>query len=186
MSDVSSREKIKKQLIEAHGKVLYTFTAHWKIVDRLKKQFERIKIVQIALTAASAVGIFSSLIAKIPTFGWIGGGTAFISLALNLYMLNFNLPDDIKNHTDAANELWDVREAYNSLLTDFDDLDIDLIRKQRDQLTEKVSSVNKKYPATDSKSYKATQKALKEEEEQTFNKGEAERLLHSGIKSDDK
>jgi len=184
MSSISGKEKLKKQLIDAHGKIVYTFTAHWKIVDRLKKQFTRIKIVQILLTAASAVGIFTSLIAKIPSLGWLGGIAAFLSLSINLYMLNFNLPDDIKNHTDAANELWDIRESYTSLLTDFDDLDIDVIRNQRDKLTERVSHVNKKYPGTDSKSYKATQKALKEEEEQTFNEGEAERLLHSGIDSD--
>lgn len=60
---------------------------------------------------------------------------------------------------------------------------IDAIRKQRDKLTERVSHVNKKYPGTDSKSYKATLKALQVEEEQTFNEGEAERLLHSGINS---
>ena len=184
MSKISSKEKIEKQLIEAHGKVVYTFTAHWKIVERLKKQFKRIKIVQIVLTAASAVGIFTSLIAKVPSLGWIGGIAAFLSLSINLYMLNFNLPDEIKSHTDAANELWDVRETYSSLLTDFDDLDIDDIRKQRDELKERVSCINKKYPGTDRKSYKETQKALKKEEEQTFNEGEAEELLHSGINSD--
>ena len=116
MSSISGKEKLKKQLIDTHGKIVYTFTAHWKIVDRLKKQFTRIKIVQILLTAASAVGIFTSLIAKIPSLGWLGGIAAFLSLSINLYMLNFHLPDDIKNHTDAANELWDIRESYTSLV----------------------------------------------------------------------
>lgn len=90
-------------------------------------------------------------------------------------MLSFNLPDKIKAHTDAANELWDVREAYKSLLNDLDDLELDQIRENRDALTERVSQINKKYPGTDGKSFKQAQADIGKYQ---FEDGEAARLLH--------
>lgn len=39
-----------------------------------------------------------------------------------------------KKHKDAADELWDVREAYLSLITDFCDLSLNDIRSRRDEI----------------------------------------------------
>ena len=72
-------------------------------------------------------------------------------------MLNFNVSDDIKKHTDAANELWDVREAYKSLLVDFDALTDEEIRSKRDTLIAEISRINKAYPGTDEKSFAKVQ-----------------------------
>ncbi len=93
-------------------------------------------------------------------------------------MLNFDLPNQIMQHTNAANELWSIREAYVALITDFEILTDDEIRNRRDLLTERISRVNNNYPGTDKDSYKEAQIALKQEEEQYFGKGEAEHLLN--------
>ena len=99
----------------------------------------------------------ASLIAGIPWLSWAGGLTSAIAFGFNLYMLNFNRTGDIKRHTDAANELWGVQEAYKSLLVDFDALPDDEIRTKRDKLIEKVVRIKKDYPGTDEKSfYKGT------------------------------
>lgn len=90
-------------------------------------------------------------------------------------MLNFNLPDNIKSHTDAANELWDVRETYKSLMIDLDDLELDEIRIKRDALIERVSQINKKYPGTDDKSFKQAQADIAKYQ---FEDGEVARILH--------
>ncbi len=177
------RNKLQQQIIEGHGKVMYTYTCHWKIVDRLKRRFTTIKVIQIILTAISTVGFLAAFFAKNPSLSWIGGVPAAISLGLNLYMLNFNLPDLIEKHTAAANELWDVREGYSSLITDFDQLSDVEIRAERKRLTNAVSRINKAYPGTDKNSYRDAKKALKEEEEQSFSEGEAEALLHAGLRS---
>ena len=71
------------------------------------------------------------------------GFTSAIALGLNLYSINFNLPTEIKSHTDAANDLWDVREDYKSLLCDFEELSNEEIRIKRDYITQKVSQINK-------------------------------------------
>ena len=78
--------------------------------------------------------------------------------------------------------MWDVREKYISLLTDFDILNEDNIREQRDKLQDMVSKINRKYPGTDGKSYAAAQNALQNQEEQTFREGEVDELLPDGLR----
>lgn len=97
------------------------------------------------------------------------------------YKKEYKIQDEINQHRNAANALWDIRESYVSLLTDYDILENDDIRHQRDVLCKKVSEVNNNYPATDSKSYRAAQKALKKDEEQTFKEGEVDSILPNRI-----
>lgn len=172
---MDSKEKLRQQITDSAGNIPYTFSAHWNIVNSLKKRYTIIKVIQIVLTALSTCGFLTSIIAGIPCLSWVGGFTSAVALAFNLYMLNFNLPDNIKSHTDAANELWDVREAYKSLLIDLDDLELNEIRNKRDTLNERVSQINKKYPGTDDKSFKQAQADIGKYQ---FKDGEAARLLH--------
>ena len=172
---------LRDQIMEAAGNVQYTFIAHWNIVNRLKKQYWIIKIAQIVLTALAAGGFMTSLISGISQLSWLGGLTSAIALGVNLYMLNFNLPDNIKQHTDAANALWEVRERYKSLLVDFDSIDIDVVRERRDNLIQVVSEINKGYPGTDEKSFTKAQKDIVRYE---FNDGEAAKVIN--FKSDPK
>lgn len=177
-----TRNKLIRQLSDAAGNVLYTYDAHWIIVNRLKTRQDVLKITQICLTALSTGGFLASVIAGVPWLSWIGGLTSAIALGLNLYSLNFNLPSDIKSHTDAANELWDVREAYRSLLTDYDELPNDKIRAKRDEITQMVSCINKKYPGTDSKAFAEAQKNV---QNYMFVEDESRRLLNFGSENEE-
>lgn len=176
------REKLKSQIKEAYGKVLYTYTAHHKFAARLIKRKNTIKVVQIILTAVSTVGFLATIITNQVLLSWLGGTTAALSLGLNLYTKDFNLQEDIQKHKDAADDLWDVRETYISLITDFDILNEDNIREQRDKLQDAVSKINRKYPGTDGRSYAEAQNALKNEEEQTFREGEVDELLPARLR----
>ena len=169
------RKKLMRQISDAAGNVLYTYAAHWNIVNRLKSRQSGIKITQIILTALSTGGFLASVIAGIPWLSWVGGFTSATALGLNLYSLNFNLPSDIKNHTDAANELWDVREAYKAIITDYEDLTNEEIRSKRDDLTQAVSRINKKYPGTDKRSFAEAQKSIGN---YMFEEGESARDLN--------
>lgn len=171
------KERLEKQITDAAGNVQYTFVAHWKIVKKLKMRYDVIKIVQIILTAVSTGGFFVSIVAGVPCLSWIGGITSSIALGLNLYMLHFNLPDLIKAHMDAANCLWEVRENYKSLLTDFDDMELDKIREARNELMKRVNQINRQYPGTDDKSFKEAQSDM---DKYKFVDGEAANLLHIG------
>ncbi|MBQ6305879.1 MAG: SLATT domain-containing protein [Bacteroidales bacterium] len=174
MTEISNK-KLYQQIVDAAANIQYTYTAHWTKVNSLQATQTCIKITQIVLTALSTGGFLASLISDIPWLSWIGGMTSAIALALNLYSLNFNLPADIKAHTDAANELWDVKESYKSLITDFNNLSIEEIRSKRDSLTHCVSQINKKYPGTDNKAFAKAKKKLPN---YMFENGESAKLLN--------
>ncbi len=179
------RRQLKAQIKSAYGKVMYTYTAHHKLANRLKKQIKWIKIAQIALTAVSTVGFLATVISNQTVLSWIGGITAAVSLGLNLYIKEFDYQKDILEHEAAANDLWDVREEYVSLLTDFEIMEDEEIRCRRDELQRSVSKINKNYLGTDQKSYRAAQNALQTEEEQTFSEGEVDELLPVELRDKD-
>ena len=66
-------------------------------------------VCQLVLTALTTGGFVVTLIEGISWLSFGGSLTSAIALGLNLYMLNFNLPNLIKSHTDAANELMENR-----------------------------------------------------------------------------
>lgn len=173
------RNELRAQLVYLHGRVVYTYTAHHKIQNRLERLNTGVKITQIVLTAISTGSFLATVITNQYLLAWIGGIASALSLGLNLYMKDSNLNSRIKNHKDAADELWDIREKYFSLITDFDDLQIGEIRTKRDEIQREWSNLNRKYPGTDRIGYKAAQQSLQNEEEQTFNEGEAENFLPS-------
>ena len=168
-------QKLRNQITDAAGNVVYTYAAHWNMVNSLKEKQEVIKKFQIGLTAFSTVGFLTSLLSGVACLSWLGGLFSAIALALNLYVYEFDLSGDIQKHVDAANELWDVREAYKSLLIDFESLSDDEIRSRRDKLTAVVSRINKTYPGTDEESFRKAQKDIGK---YIFEDGEAEKLLH--------
>ncbi|WP_421791665.1 hypothetical protein [Gardnerella sp. DNF01157] len=57
-SDKSYRARLKNQIKDACGKVIYTYTAHHKLADRLEKENKYVKNAQIILTALSSCGFF--------------------------------------------------------------------------------------------------------------------------------
>ena len=104
-----------------------------------------------------------------------------MSLCLNLYAKEYKIQNEVNQHRNAANALWNVRESYVSLLVDFEVLEDSEIQKRRDILCNKVSEVNSNYPATDERSYRTARRALQKEEEQTFKENEVDSFLPNGI-----
>ena len=56
--DKKYRDRLRNQIKEACGKVIYTYTAHHKLADRLEKENKCVKNAQIILTALSCCGFF--------------------------------------------------------------------------------------------------------------------------------
>ena len=105
-----------------------------------------------------------------------------VLLAINLFFKDFNLLSEIKQHRDASDELWMVREDYISLLTDFEVLSEDEIVAKRDLLQNRTFEIYKTAPKTDAKSYSEAQRALKTEEEQFFTPEEIDKMLPAHLR----
>ncbi len=180
------RDGLLSQIKEAYGRVVYTYTAHWKMVDALVKKNKRIKYAQIALSAISTGGFIGSIITNEAILTCVGGVFSTVLLGINLYFKDFNLSNEIAQHSAAANALWLVRESYISLLTDFPNLSIEEICAKRDALQEQTAEIYKSAPKTDGKSYTAAQNALKNEDEQFFTVEELNHLLPEHLRTTSK
>jgi hypothetical protein len=83
-----------------------------------------------------------------------------------------------QRHSDSANELWDLRERYLSLLTDLNSgVSEEVVRVSRDVLQERLKNVYSGCPRTNSRAYNTARKGLKEGEEMYFSREEINGLL---------
>lgn len=171
------REQLRLQLMEAYGRVVYSYTAHWKEVDCLSRKNKIIKCVEIVLSAITAGGFISSIITNVIVLTYISGLCSSILFGITLYFKEFDLSLELTRHSSVANALWVVREEYISLLTDFNNMSTAQISRKRDELQERVSEIYMTAPKTSSKGYAKAQQALKCEEEQFFSSEELYQLL---------
>ena len=176
-SSLAHKEKLYSQVQDEYGKLVYTYTCHFKMADRLKKRNDWIKKGQIILSAISTGGFLGVLISNEMILLWAGGLCSTALLALNTYLKDKDILAEQTDHIKAANALWKVREEYLSLLTDFDVLSEHEIMDARDRLIEKCASIYQTAPITDAKSYTEAQSALKSEEEQFFTQDELNKML---------
>lgn len=178
--------KLESQIREAYGRIVYTFTCHNKIVQRLLKKNNNIKVWQIVLSALTTGSFLATIINNEVIIGILGSLFSITLLILNAYVKNFDLIEVAQSHQKAADELWVIREDYVSLLTDFESLEMREIIKRRNDLQERTAKVYSQSPRTDAKSYREAQQALKTEEEQTFSEKEIDVMLPNSIRRERK
>ncbi|MBM7634301.1 SLATT domain-containing protein [Geomicrobium sediminis] len=174
--------KLESQIREAYGRIVYTFTCHNKIVHRMLKRNNNIKIWQIVLSALTTGSFLATILNNEVIIGLIGAIFSISLLILNAYVKNFDLIEIAQSHQKAADELWVIREEYVSLLTDFESLEEQEIVKRRDNLQIRTAEIYSKSPRTDAKSYKDAQRSLRTEEEQTFSEKELDLMLPNSIR----
>jgi len=178
--------KLESQIREAYGRVVYTFTCHNKIVQRLLKRNSHIKIWQIVLSASATGGFLTTVFYSEVIASYIGAIISVALLVLNAYTKDFDLSGKAESHQKAADQLWIIREEYVSLLTDFDFLEASEIISRRDDLQSRTAEIYNQSPRTDAKSYLEAQKALKTEEEQTFSEKEIDVMLPNSIRRENR
>ncbi|MFA5693320.1 MAG: SLATT domain-containing protein [Acholeplasmataceae bacterium] len=171
------RENIRKQIKENFGRILYTYTSHIKMAQILQKKDSVLRIFQIVLAALSGSSLFSLIFTSEKLIAILGTIIAIILVIISSLSKSFYFSERANQHVLAHNSFWEIKERYMSLITDFDVLDLKEIQKVRDQLIEKTSIINQSYPKTSKKAYELTQRALQNEEEQSFNNGELDNFL---------
>jgi hypothetical protein len=146
---------------------------HWR---------SRAQIVLSALTTAGAVGvIFSKGSIFFPYATLL---LAVATLILNSYVKDVDPGQLAQKHRETASDIWNVREAYLSLLTDIRDQSFALgdLRIRRDDLQERLYKIYRAAPHTDGKAYVEAQNALKNEEDLTFSDAEIDAFLPNPLK----
>jgi hypothetical protein len=168
---------------ESFGRVVYTHKAHEKMADRLATTstvFKWAELILIALTAGSTIKV---IVSPGRPYDVVSAILASLTLLITIYQFRFNSDQVIQAHRTAAKKLWLVREKYIALITDLcaNAIDSNMARQQRDALVQEVYAVYDAAPSTNSRAYKAAQKALKINEEMTFADNEIDLFLPASL-----
>lgn len=87
-SQISQGYKLESQIREAYGRVTYTQTCHDKIISRLLKTNDRIKIWQIVLSAITTSGFIVAILSEDKIASVLGAIISLVLLILNSYTKN--------------------------------------------------------------------------------------------------
>ncbi|HDX9580602.1 TPA: SLATT domain-containing protein [Bacillus pseudomycoides] len=185
-SPASQGYKLESQIREAYGRVVYTFTCHNYIVQRLLSRNNCVEVWQIILSALTTGSFLATILTSEAAASYIGAVISIALLILNAYAKHFDLVEAAQAHQKAADALWKIREEYISLLTDFDLLEAPEIMKRRDDLQNRTAETYVQSPRTDAKSYQQAQQALKTDEEQTFSEKEIDVMLPNSIRRENR
>jgi len=150
-----------------------------KCADQLNALHHRLKFGQIVLSALTAGGTIITLIGNDYKAKIASAILSSALLILNSVVKGYNHGEIAQKHVDAGNAVWDLRESYQSLLTDLaaDRITFEAAMKRRDELQKAMGKINTTAPSTNSKAFAAAQKALKQDEEMTFSDKEIDNLL---------
>lgn len=170
---------LEAQIRECFARAVYSHKTQERCADIVLILHRRLKLAQITLSAI----VTTTLLAKI--FGdsqyalFIGAFLSTLLFGLNTYMKDYDLGEIAQKHTNAANDLWDIRETYLSLLTEIraDMVSPNSITNQRDELQKRLHNVYSGSPRTNNKAYKEASKALQHNEELTFRDDEIDSFL---------
>ena len=183
-SDATSARALESQLREMYGRAAYTHKTHQKMADNYVTRYKRIKVTEIALSAATASSLLLAIFGDEPAGTVIGALLSTVLLGFTLYFKEASLGEQAQKHTEVGAKLWGVREALLSLLVDMKDGRAqDEVRIQRDRLNAQLEDIYKAAPRTDTKAYEAAQKALKESEELFFADEELDRILPKQLRT---
>ena len=170
---------LEAQIREIYGRVVWSHKAQEKCADIALKIHNRIKFWQIVLSAVTTTSILITIFGKSQLGLIIGIVVSTILFGLNTYTKDYDLGEIAQKHSNAANELWNLREDYLSFLTDIkiNQLSIGQIIEKRDELQSKLFNIYSGSPRTNSKAYKEATKSLKLDEELTFSEEEIDLFL---------
>lgn len=184
MATDSQIEIIEAQMRECFGRVVWSHKTQEKCADIILSRHSFIKITQIILSALTTTGVLVSIFGDNKLVGIITAVISAILFAINSYVKGHDLGEIAQKHSDAASDLWDIREKYLSLLTDIRarTISIDDILKRRDGLQQKLATIYKGSPRTINKAYKEASKALKLNEELTFSDKEIDLFLPTKLR----
>lgn len=170
---------LESQIREIYGRVVYTHKTHEKCADILTTYSNRLKCVEIFLSAATTTSILVVLFGEDKLYQVIAALISTVLLGLNLYSNNFKLEEIAEKHKRAALDVLEIRECILSLITDLriGNIDIDKLQLRRDSINKKLIGVYRGAPKSTNKAYSEAVKALKSNEEFTFTDDEIDKFL---------
>lgn len=176
------RSSLKAQIRESYTRVVYSMKTQEKQADSLMRKITIIKTWYLVLNGFITGSFIVTIFGEGQLSAIIGAFISSIVLILNSFTKDFELASIGEKHRDTARRLWEVKENYLSLLTDFDYLSIQDITQQRDELQDRLATVYSEAPRMNFKAYHKTQLALKSSKKLTFSDQEIDLMLPKNLR----
>ncbi|WP_257179772.1 MULTISPECIES: SLATT domain-containing protein [Bradyrhizobium] len=179
------RVAFESQVRESFGRCAYTHKTHEKMAEGYAARLTHIKLGQIVLSALTTGGAVGVIFDRNSVFYPYATALLAISLLiLNSYVKDIDPGEAAQKHREAASDIWNIREAYLSLLADIRDASISLaeLRRRRDELQAQLHKIYRIAPHTDARAYGKAQDALKNKEDLTFTDAEIDAFLPAPLK----
>lgn len=175
----NSKQLLEAQIRECYGRVVWSHKIQEKCADIVLRRNNLLKWLQIFLSTITTTGLVVTIFGDVLWVKIVSAVISAILLLLNTYLKSNDLGAIAQQHSDAAADIWNVRESYLSIITDLkmDDTNVEIIKKRRDKLQEQLVVIYKGSPRTISKAYDKAKKALKLNEEMTFSDEEIDCFL---------
>ncbi|MFV2178318.1 SLATT domain-containing protein [Actinomadura sp. LOL_016] len=180
-------EYLLAQVRESFGRVVYSHKTHEKQADLCFRKHRWQQAALVTFTAISTGTFLASLLGNVVDPKMASLATSFIALvvaALSLAAQNFKFDEEAQAHRDIASRLWDVREAYLSLISDLmsDASSASDARARREELQEATRAAYADAPRTTAKAFRKASNGLKANEEMTFASREIDLFLPEALR----
>ena len=179
---VSYEITFEDQIRECFGRVVYTHKTHERMADRCARSLWIFKWAQIILSALTSAGAIAAVVQDGHFFDITTAALSFLTLLVAAYLKNFDPGSTAQKHRDAAAKLWNIRECYQSLLTDLPKLSYDKAIERRDELQAMLAALYVSAPQTNGKAYMEAQHRLQNMEDLTFSDEELDCFLPLSLK----
>lgn len=180
---------LESQIRECYGRAAYTHTTHMNTARELGKWQSGAKWMNIVISALITGGAIKTVAS--PDAYWAPYATMILSIGsvlLNAYLKNFDPGGLAQRHRDAAQEVWNIRESYLSLITDIvvGKTPVEELQKRRDTLQSNLLKIYKGSPTSSNSAYAKAQVELKQKEALTFSEVELDNLLPPELRRSDR
>lgn len=184
MDHTSQPDALEAQIRECFGRVAYSHKTHEKCADLLQGKLTQLKNTQIILSVVVSGTVIATVLGQGAWAKVTATALSAVLAGINLYFKNYNYGEMAQEHKEAADQLWNIRESYLSLLTDLatGSTLADRAMERRDKLQEELAITYSKAPRTNTDAYKAAQNALQINEDLTFSAEEIDLLLPGPLK----
>lgn len=176
---------LESQIRECYGRAAYTHGTHINTARDLLRRQSAAKWANIIISALITGGAIKTV--ATPEATWAPVATMLLSIAsliLNAYLKDLDPGGLAQRHRDAAQDVWNIREAYLSLITDIiaQTSAIETFLRRRDELLSQLHKIYRGAPTTSNRAYAKTQVDLQQKEALTFSEQELDNILPPNLR----
>jgi hypothetical protein len=170
------------------GHVVFRHKAHLQLARSRAYWSRWFRAAEAALMIGVTVAATGAAFGKEHIYVIVSAVLAVLALTILLLHLTFDMDRSAQAHASCATRLWQIREQYRAVLSDFSDgaLDLDAVRLRRDELMDELRGVYETAPLADGQTYSTAGRGMATADEVALTDEEIDMFLPKSLHKTDK